>query len=152
IKVIAVGPVLSKSEGILAGVFSTYSLLEPSATKKEVSEVLGVLNAQRKARGVGPVTLVESLAQAAAGTARSVEVGERTPNDAVNDLLQKSAGAFGGSVEGWFMTADKFERLSFLDKLLQAPSLRVAVGIAHYKPNGSPWGAYGVLVVTGSSA
>jgi hypothetical protein len=151
IKVIAIGPVLSRQEGILAGVFSTYSLLEPTATKKEVGEVLRALNDKRKARGLGPVNLVESLQGAAAGTARSVEVGDRTPNDALEDLLQKSANAFGGGVEGWFVAADKFERLPFPDKLFTAQSARVAIGIAHYKPRGSPWGAYGVFIVTGAS-
>jgi hypothetical protein len=151
IKVIAVGPVLAKQEGILAGVFSTYSLLEPTATKKEVFEVLRALNDKRKARGLGPVGLVDSLQAVAAGTARSVELGDRSPNDALEDLLQKSANTLGGGVEGWFVAADKFDRLPFPDKLLTARSARVAIGIAHYKPSGSPWGAYGVLIVTGSN-
>jgi hypothetical protein len=151
VKVIAIGPVHSKSEGILGGVFSTYTLLEPSATQKDVAEVLRVLNAQRKTRGLAPATLIDSLQPTAAGSAHSVEVGERSPNDALDDLLQKTASHFAGGVQGWFAGADKVERLSFPDKVLTAPSLRLAIGVAHYKPKGSPWGAYGVLLVTGSS-
>jgi hypothetical protein len=151
IKVIAVGPVVSREESVLAGVFSTYTLLEPTATKKEVAEVLRVLNDKRKSRGLGPVNLIESLQGAAAGTARSIEAGQRSPDDAVHDLLEKSASALGGGVQGWFVAADKFDRLPFPDKLLTARSARVAMGIAHYKPEGSPWGAYGVLIVTAST-
>jgi hypothetical protein len=151
IKVIAIGPVISREESVLAGVFSTYTLLEPTATKKEVADVLRVLNDKRKARGLGPVTLIDSLQATAAGTARSIEIGDRSPDDAVHDLLEKSANALGGGVQGWFVAADKFDRLPFPDKLLTAKSARVAMGIAHYKPSGSPWGAYGVLIVTAST-
>jgi uncharacterized protein YkwD len=146
-KFLAIGPVLAREEGILASVFTSYSLLEPTATKKEVAEVLTRLNDKRKARGLPPATLLESLQPAAAGTARSIEIGERTPDDAIEDLLRKSATSL-GQVQGWFMAADKFERLTFPDHLLTARSLRLAVGVAHYKPKGSPWAAYGVLVVS----
>ena len=133
----------------MAGVFTSYSLLEPTATKKEVTRSLPC-SAARKARGLGPVTA--SIASTCRrGTGRSVELGERNPNDAIDDLMQKTAPAFSGSVEGWFLAADKFERLVFPDKLLAARSPRVAIGIAHYKPKGSPWGAYGALIVSGSS-
>jgi hypothetical protein len=151
IKVIAIGPVVAQKEGILAGVFSTYSLLEPTATKKEVAEVLRVLNDKRKARGVGPVALIDSLQGAAAGSAHSIEASGRSPDDAVHDLLEKSASALGGGVQGWFLAADKFDRLPFPDQLLTARATRVTIGIAHYKPEGSPWGAYGVLIVTASN-
>jgi uncharacterized protein YkwD len=144
---LAIGPVIARDEGVLAGVFSSYTLLEPTATKKEVAAVVALLNDKRKARGLGPATLVDALQPAAAGTARSVEVGERSPEDAVDDLLQKSAPSF-GQVQGWFMAADKFEHLAFPDPLLTARSPRIAVGVAHYKPKGSPWGAYGVLIVS----
>ena len=121
VKVIAIGPVLSKEEGILAGVFSTYSLLEPTATQKEVGQVVALLNAQRKTRGLGPVTVVESLQGVAAGTARSIELGQRSPEDAMEDLMQKSAATLGGGVQAWFVGADKAERFTFPKELLGSP-------------------------------
>jgi hypothetical protein len=150
VKVIAIGPALSHDEGVLGGVFTSYSLFEPAATQKEVPQVLAALNAKRKERGLGPAMLVESLEPAAAGTARSVESGERGPDSALHDLLERSTSTF-GNVQGWFLAADKFERLPFPDQLL-APSVpHIAIGVAHFRPKGSPWGAYGVLVVAGSS-
>jgi len=151
IKVIAVGPVVAKDEGILAGVFSTYSLLDPSATQNEVAKVLSLLNAQRKTRGLPPVTLVESLQGAAAGTAHSIEVGQRDTNDAIEELMQQCAASLKAGVQGWFIGADKLEKITFPPQLLAARSARIAMGIAHYKPKGSPWASYGVLIVTAST-
>jgi len=149
-RVLAVGPIVSRQEGVLASLFSTYTMLEPT-TQKEVASVVALLNQRRKEHGVAPATLVDSLQSAAAGTARSVETGDLDPDDAINDLLQKSTSTL-GAVEGWLMTSEKLDRLAFPDKLLTARSLRIAVGVAHFKPKGSPWGTVGVLVVTASGS
>jgi hypothetical protein len=62
--------------------------------------------------------------------------------------MQKSAATLGGGVQAWFVGADKTDRFTFPKELLAARSARIAVGIAHYRPKGSPWGAYGALIVT----
>ena len=151
VKVIAIRSVIAKDEGLLGGVFSTYSLLDPSTTQSEVAKVLGLLNAQRKARGLAPVVLVDSLQSTAAGTAHSMELGERGPDEAIEDLMQKCAGALKAGVQGWFIGADKLEKIAFPPQLVAARSARITMGIAHYKPKGSPWAAYGVLIVTAST-
>jgi len=95
--------------------------------------------------------LVESLQGAAAGTARSIELGERGPDEGIEDLMQKCAGTLQAAVQGWFIGADKLEKIAFPPPLLTARTARITMGIAHYKPKGSPWAAYGVLIITAST-
>jgi uncharacterized protein YkwD len=149
IKVVAIGPT-APQEGVLAGIFTSYALLEP-AKQEEAADVLAALNAKRKERGLAPATLVDTLQPEALAVAKSIEIGQKGPEEALQELLQRSASTFGSGVEGWILAADKFERLPFPDNLLMPWAPRIAIGVAHFRPRGSPWGALGALIVAGSS-
>ena len=139
------GPVVAREEGILAGVFSGYSLLEPTANASEVGQVLNALNQKRKTLGLAPATLAESQQPAAAKAARGIEQNGKTPQVALGNLLEDVS--HGGQVKGWYMDAGEIQALPFPDELVRRPTLKLAIGVAHYKPEGSPWGAYAVLAV-----
>lgn len=149
-RVIAIGPVLSRSEGILGAVFSAYSFLEPSGTAEEVNQVMRLLAARRKEKGRSTPGLARKFQAAVTQAARRIESGQEDPHNALQNALQDSSNTM-GPVQGWLLTTDKFERLTFPDTLIDSPSLMVAVAVAHYKPEGSPWAMRGVLIVASGS-
>lgn len=145
-RVVAIGPVLSRGEGILGAVFSAYSFLEPNGTAEEVNQVMRLLAMRRKEKGRSNPDVARNFQAAVTQAARRIESGEQGPQKALQGALQNSANT-GGPVQGWILTTDKFERLTFPDALLESPSLMVAIAVAHYKPENSPWAMRGVLIV-----
>jgi len=49
---------------------------------------------------------------------------------------------------GWFLEANDIDDLPLPEAMVRRPTLRLSLSVAHYKPEGSPWGAYAVLAVT----
>src|SRR5204862_3354705 len=121
------------------------------ARRQEVAPVLAVLTARPRPWGLAPAALVPSLEPVAAAVALSVERGEKDPDGALQDLLEKSTNTFNSGVRGWMLAADKLDQLPFPEELLAAQPPHIAIGVAHFRPKGSPWGARGALIVTGAS-
>jgi hypothetical protein len=149
VKVVAVGPVLSKEQSALGAVFTSYSLLDP-AQPGEVAEVLAALNSKRRERGLAPAVLVDSLQPGVTAAARAVELGQMSPEGGLQQVLDQGASAF-GAAEAWILAADAVERLPFPERLFLPSPPSIAIGVAHFRPPGSPWGAHGALIVSASS-
>jgi hypothetical protein len=150
IKTIAIGPVTSRQESILGAVFGSYSLLEPSAKPQEIDEVLKLLTARRKERGMAAPVLATELQSAMAKASQTLESGQRDADGALQYAMQGAQSASSG-VQGWFSSADKLDHVRFPDAILKAPTLRIAIGVAHYKTNDFPWAMCGVLLVVRTS-
>jgi len=146
IRTIAIGPVSSRGESILGAVFGSYSLVEPTAKPQEVDEVLKLLTARRKERGLAAPELAAELQSAMARAAQTLERGERDSDGALQYAMQGAQSASSGA-RGWFSSASKLEHVEFPEELLKAPTLRVAIGVAHYKRQEFPWAMKGVLMV-----
>jgi hypothetical protein len=146
IKTIAIGPVSSRQESILGAVFGSYSLLEPSAKPQEIDDVLKLLTARRKGRGLAAPVLATELQSALAKASQTLESGQKDADAALQYAMQGAQSASSG-VQGWFSSADKLDHVQFPDALLKAPTLRIAIGVAHYKTSDFPWALRGVLMV-----
>jgi hypothetical protein len=144
--VIAIGPVISQEAGMVGAVFSSYSFLDRSSTADEATEVFRALVLRRNQRGRRAPFISRHFEAAVTHAAHSLEVGKRTPSEAMQDALLNTQGAT-GYVQAWFLTTDQYERLTFPEDLLDQPSLYVAIGTAHYKPRNSPWAMRGVLIL-----
>jgi hypothetical protein len=145
-RVLAVGPVLSKKDGILAAVFSTYAFIEPTASPQEVGEVVNLLAERRNGKGLktsGPDPDIES---SVIDASRRVELGTSDPSGAMQEALQDNRSPTSG-VQAWFMATENLQRLAFPEKLLTEPKPRYGVGVCHYKPPNFPWALRGVLIV-----
>jgi hypothetical protein len=146
VKTIAIGPVSSREQSVLGAVFGSYSLLDPSAKPQEIDDVLKLLTARRKERGLAAPVLATELQSAMAKAAQTLESGQKDADGALQYAMQGAQSASSG-VQGWFSSADKLEHVQFPDALLKAPALRIAIGVAHYKTSDFPWALRGVLFV-----
>jgi hypothetical protein len=146
-RVVAVGPVLSKKEGILAAVFTSYAFIEPAASAQEVAEVVNLLAARRKERGLAAPVLDEDIQSSVLGAARRVELGQSDPKGAMQEAINDNPSTTSGA-QAWFIATEKLDRIAFPDKLLHEGAIRIGIGVFHYKPPNFPWMLRGVLIVT----
>jgi hypothetical protein len=79
--------------------------------------------------------------------ASAIEHGDVDPRAATKRILPKDDPPLGlGMRYSWIGSAERLDALAFPADLVDARSLRVAVAVAHRRPEGSPWARYFVVV------
>lgn len=145
IRAVAVGAV--RKEGRVGAVFGTYAFLEEASPGAEAEALVRRIDEVRARRGLPKTSALERMSRDVAEIALSVERGERSSRAALQAVLDSARrAATSGRVYSWSGYADRLDRLELPQELLSAPAIRVAVGVAHCKPKGSPWFGYCVLM------
>ena len=67
--------------------------------------------------------------------------------DALDALLEQSAGVLQRPVAGWIAETSEIDELQFPEEYLSRPSLGVAVAVSHRRAKGDAWGRYVVMLV-----
>ncbi|APR79146.1 Hypothetical protein A7982_04493 [Minicystis rosea] len=142
---VAIGPVVAgQAHGAL---FSTYALFDAYRHDDDAKTVAARIGEARAARGlVAPKMIVEMNAEADRA-AQSVQSGKRTPEEALNDLMERVSGRLGRNVRGWAAETTSLEHMKWPDELSAMPSLTLGIGVAHHRRNGHAWGRFLVYVV-----
>ncbi len=145
VRTVAVGAV--REEGRLGAVFGTYAFLEAAAPGAEAAAVMRRIDEARSRRALPPTQVLEGLSREVADIALSVDRGERTSRAAVQAVLDRATRTgSSGRVYSWAGYGDRLDRIALPEEVVSAPAVRVAVGVAHCRPKGSPWFQYCVLV------
>jgi hypothetical protein len=146
IQSVAIGTVTAG--GVVGAVISTYSLDDPRRGPDESAAVLARLGRLRAARRLAAPAAVPQLAGLTAKVLERVRAGE-SPDDAMHWLLENAAEQMRGRrVHVWVSQATAVDRLDMPAELLREPSVALAVGVAHHKPEGEPWARLVVFFVT----
>jgi hypothetical protein len=142
-KTLAVGTV-GEEDKWLAAVVSTYEFSDDKEVDAE--RVLQRLTELRRAAGRPAPQIIRELKGDAAELAQQVARG-RSPRSAMQSLMETVAAANHGA-RGWAVEYLTVDALEFPSDLIQAPSLRLGVVVAPYKPRGEPWTRCVVILVT----
>ncbi|MBK8255778.1 MAG: hypothetical protein IPK82_24310 [Polyangiaceae bacterium] len=142
---LAVGPLLEEDN--LAAVLSTYATIDASGKTDYAGQVLARLTKLRgKVKRAAP-EVASVLDPVMSDAVARVEAGEDL-KEVLDRMTNKAAEASPGSrVASWFVTTSSVERLEYPSPVLARSTLRLAVGVARYKPEGSPWTKLAVLFV-----
>jgi hypothetical protein len=147
-RALAIGPVQSQGERVLAGVFATYSFFESVDYSKETAALLDRLTTERAQRHLPAPVRAASLTRAATRAASDVQSGQQAPRDALQQLINESAKASGGTVRGWYFETASLDDLKFPDELIGANVLQLQIAVTHHRAEGQAWGSYVIFVVT----
>lgn len=128
-------------------VFATYALIDPARAAAEREAVVARLDAARDRRGAAPAQPLPSLERRVAELAASIERGETEIHKAAKKIMLPDDPSLGpGMKYSWVGSAERLEEIDFPAELVEARSLRVAVAVAHCRPQGSPWARYCVVL------
>ncbi len=144
---IAIGPLVDKDNPGFGAVFGTYSMIDVTGKTDSAAAVTARLTKLRGKIKRPPPALVTELDPVLSDVTTRVQAG-LSLEDALQRATSASLGAIArGSVRVWAVTASSVDKLEFPSELLSTPDLRLGVGVAHYKPAGSPWTKLAVFFV-----
>jgi hypothetical protein len=147
VRAVAVGTV--REPRAVGAIFSTYALVEPAQAEVEADAVLRRIDRERAKRSKVPVRPLPELSRETAALAAAVERGDKTPKQAVQELVAAAKGSLrGGYVQSWIGFGERLDEIALPPLLLEPDDLRVSVAVARFRAEGSPWATYCVLVAT----
>jgi hypothetical protein len=142
-RTLAVGA-FGEKDSLLAAVVSTYEFNDDR--ELDVERILQRLSERRRAAGLPAPAIIRELKGDAADLAQQIARG-RSPRSAMQSLMETVAAAHHGA-RGWAQEYLTVEALELPIDLVQAPTLRLGVVVAPYKPPGEPWTRCVVIFVT----
>ena len=144
----AIGTVAGAGGSDTGALFATYSLFDSYHHESDIKIIAGRLTALRAAHHALPPTMVAELNAEAQRAAKSVQDGQKTPEEALADLLKRASERFvGRSVHAGSTETSSIQDMKFPDGMLTAPSLQYGTGAGHYRHPGQPWGRFIVFYV-----
>jgi hypothetical protein len=145
---VAVGTVAGANGTDVGALFATYALFDSYHHDDDGKTVAARLTALRAAHHALPPTMVTELNVEAQRAAKSVQDGQKTPEEALAELLQRaSEKAVGRRVRAGITETSSLDDMTFPDGMLTAPSLLFGAGVGHYRRAGHPWARFIVFYV-----
>jgi hypothetical protein len=128
--------------------FSTYALFDAYRHDGDAREVATRIASLRALRRAAPLRLVTELMEEAQRAADSAQLGRRTPEQALGDMIDRAASrVVGHNVRGWVAETTSFDRMKLPPELSSSPALALGIGAAHHKRAGAAWGSFLVFLV-----
>jgi hypothetical protein len=145
---VAIGTVAGVDGADTGALFATYSLFDSYRHDNDGAIIAGRLTALRAARRALPPQMVKELNVEAQRAATSVQEGQKTPEEALDELLKRaSERAAGRSVHAGISETSSLQEMKFPDSMLTAASLQYGAGSGHYRRQGHPWARFIVFYV-----
>lgn len=142
---IAIGPLVSGKT--LAAVISTYALFEEGDHSADEEMLLQRVGAERIREHRAAPTKVVQLCNYAREAAGRVRTGLDTPRRAMDRVLESVGGSVNRLSRAWVIESESLATVRFPDEILGAQSASLGIAVTHWKPLGSPWGHYVILLV-----
>jgi hypothetical protein len=146
-RVVAFGPVLTKSPAMIAATFTSYMYFDPADYAEVRGQLLEKIRAARAERGLGPPIVVTTLDADAAPLAEELRAGRTTPTGALTALVQTGSQVLGRTVQGYIITGTSVDAVELPEELVSAKRLELSITVTHYRPEDSPWGQFVVLLL-----
>jgi hypothetical protein len=147
-RVLAVGSLASEDPPIAAVLAVTYQLFGEENLPAEATRFFEQVAKARSARGRAAPGRLESAAAIVQQVAEELSRRNVEPRAALDDALARASAASSQPLQGWVLETPDIGKAELPAELLDAASLRLAVGVGYYQPAAEPWGRYVVLVVT----
>jgi hypothetical protein len=146
-RVLAIGALASEDPPLSAALAVTYRLFGEENLPLEAKRFFERVAKAREARGVGPPARLDSASAVVQEVAGELSRRNLEPRAALDDALARATADGSQALQGWVLEASSLEDTPLPDDLLDAPALRLAVGVGYYQPPEEPWGRYVVLIL-----
>lgn len=108
------------------------------------------ISEQRKAFGKKSFKRLSSFNSTAEDLSKDLAKGDRSLDEMADKLASKVSNGLNSGVSYYKLLSPSLDDLPLSEAMLQASSLRGVIAVASYKPEGSPWWLYGIVIVTPS--
>jgi hypothetical protein len=129
-------------QGALVTAYSFFGAEDPAVNEHRVLKLLARVRGSRNMPPPAILPALPSLAQQAA----LIHAGQSDPQDALQLALTNDSQDLGRPLRGWLVATSDLDRVAFPNELLQPGSIALRAVVTTYRPEGSPWGMYLVLL------
>lgn len=149
---IAVGAAALEGGPTVGAVVTTYAMFgdyNTADSERERARALAHIDEERTKRGLAPAASLGAMPEIAT-LAKLVNEGKREGGEALDSALVFQTRRMQRSARGWAVLSHDLDKFIVPAELLVPSSAppQVGVEVTHYKPEGSPWGAYLLYVIT----
>lgn len=142
----AVGSIFDPKTQTVGLAVTTYELLDGRPHAERVSAIVAKLARARHARGKTPPRVEHALDALANKLDQRVQTGQSSLTDAADGLMKGALDVYRRDTYSYIGAAHDPMRLTFDWRLLTTEPLRISVIVTPFKPKGSPWYVYGVVI------
>jgi hypothetical protein len=148
---VAVGPAALDGGPAVGAVVTTYAMFDEQNVDHDIerARAFGHINEERSKRGLPAVVSLGAMPEVAS-LAKLVGEGKREGGEALDSALMFESRRIRRSVRGWAAVSQDLDHFIVPGELLvpsQVPP-QVGIEVTHFKPEGSPWGAYLLYIIT----
>lgn len=149
---IAIGAAALEGGPSIGAVVTTYAMFGDYAATdadRERARAFGRIDEERAKHGLGPVTSLGPMPEVAT-LAKLVRENKREGGEALESALMFESRRIHRGVRGWALVTHDLDEIVVPTELLVPSPVppQVGVEVTHFKPEGSPWGAYLLYVIT----
>ena len=101
----------------------------------------------RKRLGMSPPTRIINFAPILDEELIKVQLGTASLEDATNTAMKRCVESTHMGMSGFVVQAAALDELQLPDKLLRQRTLRMDIGVTHFKAPGAAWAQYAVVVL-----
>jgi hypothetical protein len=143
----AVGFAAGESSSHLGAVVTTYTMLDDKSPLLRAGRAVRQINDARKRAGRKKARRLSGLRGDADGYAEDIERGDLDPRVALEKLASDAAGLRKGRVGGYITYVSDLDDFAVPEEFVARKNLEMVVSAAPFRPKGSPWYYYALIVV-----
>ena len=147
IRRVAVGLLYDEESKSSAALFGAYALADTQKHEKDAARLVERITRLRAARKLPPPLVLAQLSPDAIRAARSLESGDKTLDEALDELVHRSVGAMSTAMQGFYATGPSIESIKIAEEILSRPSLSIALAVGHHRAPGKAWASLVALIV-----
>lgn len=144
---VALGPAILSEQGVTGALAIGYRFHRGADHSNDKAFLFSRVIQARQSMGLpepkrllnyGPI-IDEELAQ--------LNAGKLTPRDAMNNIVQRSVESTNLGTRALMVQTSSLQELQLPDEILRKKTLRMDIGVTHFKAPGAAWAQYAIVVV-----
>jgi len=147
IEQVAFGPAIMASEGHSNAVAVGYRFHHDKDHATDEEALFSRVMQSRKRMGMSPPTRIANFAPILDQELVKVQQGVASLEDATNMAMKRCVESTQMGVSGFVVQAGSLDELQIPDKVLRQKTLRMDIGVTHFKAPGAAWAQYAVVVL-----
>jgi hypothetical protein len=147
IEEVAIGPVMLSDPGGLAAVVVGYQFHHDADHAADIKQLHDRLTTARRRLSLEAARPLPGMDKVLHRDLAHVHAGKLQPSSALRSALATGVDHFGAGMRGYIVETTSMDAVEIPPEVVRKPSLRMAIGVTHFKPPGAAWAQLVVLIV-----
>lgn len=144
---VALGPAIMTEQGITGALAIGYRFHRNADHSEDEKFLMTRVQQARQTMGLAAPQRILNYAPILHEELGKLNTNQVTPHEAMQKILDRSVASTNMSTRLLMIQTASLEELTLPDQILKKPSLRMDIGVTHFKAPGAAWAQYAIVVV-----